>query len=66
MRSGKERLSTTPGAESRSTTTRTSWIVNVQNENSHTIQFDNTNAAAFSVAESRKYYDTTELKRQGR
>ncbi len=41
-------------------------IVNVQNENSHTIQFDNTNAGAFSVAESRKYYDTTKLKRQGR
>jgi hypothetical protein len=41
-------------------------IVNVQNENSHTIQFDNTNAGEFTVAESRKYYDTTKLKRQGR
>ncbi len=41
-------------------------IVNVQNDNSHTIQFDNANAGEFSVAESRKYYDTTKLKRQGR
>ena len=41
-------------------------IANVQNETSHTIQFDNTNAGEFSVAESKKYYDTTKLKRQGR
>ena len=41
-------------------------IVNVQNENSHTIQFDNANAGDFTVAESQKYYDTTKLKRQGR
>jgi hypothetical protein len=36
-------------------------IVNVQNENSHTGQFDNCNAYGFSIAESRKYYDTTRL-----
>jgi hypothetical protein len=41
-------------------------IVNVQNENSHTIQFDNANAAVFSIADSKKYYDTTKLKRRGR
>jgi hypothetical protein len=41
-------------------------IVNVQNENSHTIQFDNTNAGEFTVSESKKYYDTTKLKRRGR
>jgi hypothetical protein len=41
-------------------------IVNVQNENSHAGQFDNANAVAFSIAESKKYYDTTKLKKQGR
>ena len=41
-------------------------IANVQNDTSHTIQFDNTNAGEFAVAESRKYYDTTKLKRRGR
>jgi len=41
-------------------------IVNVQNENSHAIQFDNANAGDFTAAESRKYYDTTKLKRRGR
>lgn len=41
-------------------------IVNVQNENSHAGQFDNANAVKFSVAESKKYYDTTKLKRLGR
>jgi len=41
-------------------------IVNVQNDNSHAIQFDNTNAGEFTVSESKKYYDTTKLKRRGR
>ena len=41
-------------------------IVNVQNKNSHAIQFDNTNAGEFTVSESKKYYDTTKLKRRGR
>jgi len=41
-------------------------IVNVQNANSHTGQFDNANAFPFSVDESRKYYDTTRLKTLGR
>jgi hypothetical protein len=41
-------------------------IVNVQNENSHAGQFDNANAVVFSIADSRKYYDVTRLKREGR
>ena len=41
-------------------------IVNVQNANSHTGQFDNANAFPFTVDESRKYYDTTRLKTLGR
>jgi hypothetical protein len=41
-------------------------IANVQNDNSHVGQFDNTNVHAFEVAESRNYYDTTKLKRRGR
>jgi Protein of unknown function (DUF1329) len=41
-------------------------IVNVQNLNSHTGQFDNANAFPFTVDESRKYYDTTRLKTLGR
>jgi hypothetical protein len=41
-------------------------IVNVQNENSHAGQFDNANAVAFSIADSRKYYDVTRLKKEGR
>ena len=41
-------------------------VVNVQNENSHAGQFDNANAVKFSVADSKKYYDTTKLKRRGR
>jgi hypothetical protein len=41
-------------------------VVNVQNENSHVGQFDNANAVKFSVADSKKYYDTTKLKRMGR
>lgn len=41
-------------------------IVNVQNEVSHVSQFDNANAASFSIKESKKYYDTTKLKRRGR
>jgi hypothetical protein len=41
-------------------------IVNVQNTNSHAIQFFNANAAEFSISESKKYYDTTRLKRRGR
>ncbi len=41
-------------------------IVNVQNGNSHTGQFDNANAFPFTVDESRKYYDTTRLKTLGR
>ena len=41
-------------------------IVNVQNDNSHVGQFDNASAPHFSIADSRKYYDTTRLKRQGR
>ena len=41
-------------------------IVNVQNNNSHTGQFDNANAFPFSIDESRKYYDTTRLKTLGR
>ena len=41
-------------------------IANVQNGISHLGQFDNASAPAFAVAESRNYYDTTRLKRQGR
>ncbi len=41
-------------------------VVNVQNENSHIGQFDNASAPHFSINESRKYYDTTRLKRKGR
>ncbi|MDJ0851751.1 MAG: DUF1329 domain-containing protein [Myxococcota bacterium] len=41
-------------------------VVNVQNDNSHAGQFDNANAVTFSVADSKKYYDTTKLKRRGR
>jgi hypothetical protein len=41
-------------------------VANVQNENSHTGQFDNCNAVLFSIDESRKYYDTTRLKKKGR
>ena len=41
-------------------------IVNVQNNNSHTGQFDNANAFPFTIDESRKYYDTTRLKTLGR
>lgn len=41
-------------------------VVNVQNDNSHTGQFDNPNAKPFTVAESRKYYDTSKLKSLGR
>ena len=41
-------------------------IANVQNDNSHVGQFDNTNIYAFEMAESRNYYDTTKLKRMGR
>jgi hypothetical protein len=41
-------------------------VVNVQNGNSHTGQFDNANAFPFTVDESRKYYDTTRLKTLGR
>jgi hypothetical protein len=41
-------------------------VVNVQNGNSHTGQFDNANAFPFTVDESQKYYDTTRLKTLGR
>lgn len=41
-------------------------VANVQNENSHTGQFDNANAVFFSVQDSRDYYDTTKLKKRGR
>jgi hypothetical protein len=41
-------------------------VVNVQNGNSHTGQFDNANAMEFDPAASRKYYDTTRLKTLGR
>lgn len=41
-------------------------VVNVQNDTSHVGQFDNCNAHAFSIADSKKYYDTTKLKRRGR
>jgi len=41
-------------------------IVNVQNVASHVSQFDNSNAAEFSISDSKKYYDTTKLKRRGR
>ncbi len=42
------------------------FVANVQNGSSHVGQFDNANANAFRVSESRKYYDTTKLKRKGR
>jgi len=41
-------------------------IANLQNNNSHSGQFDTANAASFSISESRKYYDTTRLKTEGR
>ena len=41
-------------------------IVNVQNVASNVGQFDNSNAAEFSIADSKRYYDTTKLKRRGR
>ncbi len=41
-------------------------IANVQNLNSHVGQFDNANLFPFEIAESKKYYDTTKLKRRGR
>ncbi len=41
-------------------------IVNVQNGNSHVGSFWNANAAKFDVATSKKYYDTTRLKKEGR
>ena len=41
-------------------------LANVQNDASHTGQFDNANAFSFDVRESRKYYDTSRLKRKGR
>lgn len=41
-------------------------IVNVQNGNSHVGSFWNANARKFDVATSRKYYDTTRLKKEGR
>jgi hypothetical protein len=41
-------------------------IVNLQNGNSNLGQFDNSNAYAFEVMESRKYYDITRLKKKGR
>ncbi len=41
-------------------------VVNVQNQVSHIGQFDNANAVAFSINDSKKYYDTTRLKALGR
>ncbi len=41
-------------------------VVNLQNANSHIGQFDNANAIAFSVEDSKRYYDTTRLKQLGR
>ncbi len=41
-------------------------VVNVQNGNSHTGQFDNANAMEFDAGASRRYYDTTRLKTLGR
>jgi hypothetical protein len=41
-------------------------VVNVQNGNSHSGQFDNANAMEFDAGASRKYYDTTRLKTLGR
>jgi len=41
-------------------------VVNVQNGNSHTGQFDNANSMEFDASVSRKYYDTTRLKTLGR
>ncbi|HTO68618.1 MAG TPA: DUF1329 domain-containing protein [Casimicrobiaceae bacterium] len=40
-------------------------IVNLQSGNSNLGQFDGMNAMEFSIAESRKYYDTTKLKTEG-
>ncbi|HVP30445.1 MAG TPA: DUF1329 domain-containing protein [Myxococcota bacterium] len=40
-------------------------IANVQNNNSHSGQFDTANAVGFSVDESKNYYDTTRLKTLG-
>ncbi len=40
-------------------------IANLQNNNSNNGQFDTGNAASFSLAESRRYYDTTRLKTEG-
>ena len=41
-------------------------IVNLQSNNSHVIQMYNGNVATFSVRDSRKYFDTTRLKKRGR
>jgi hypothetical protein len=41
-------------------------IANVQNNNSHTGQFDTANAVGFTVEASKQYYDTTRLKTLGR
>ncbi len=41
-------------------------VVNVQNGTSHVGQFDSANAVAFSNRDSRRYYDTTRLKKRGR
>ena len=40
-------------------------IVNVQSGASNLGQFDGMNAMAFSISESKKYYDTTRLKTEG-
>jgi len=40
-------------------------IVNLQSTNSNLGQFDGANAMEFSVAESKRYYDTTKLKVEG-
>jgi hypothetical protein len=41
-------------------------IVNLQNLNSHVAQFFTNNVNPFSAEESRRYYDTTRLKKRGR
>jgi hypothetical protein len=41
-------------------------VVNIQSEISHVGAFDNANAVAFSIEDSRNYYDTTRLKKRGR
>jgi hypothetical protein len=41
-------------------------VINMQNQVSHVGQFDNANAVAFSIEDSKKYYDTTRLKALGR